>query len=126
MLTEQDKNKTLRTLIGHAHEGMAKAAHIVDSHRKQAEAVEALIPQILEALENSRKMDYSDRSKVASWLRNPVSAAQYMLELVKSANTDSGSLGHASRKTAQAQNMSSSERNKADALERLREGLAYI
>lgn len=78
MLTEQQRDSQVCDLIECAQECMAKSAQIQQAAYTRAQEVEALIPSTLEALVAHNHIAPEDRKKVASWLRNPVSALQFI------------------------------------------------
>lgn len=81
MLTKEARNNALCELIGHAHEGLAKAAHIREADYRRSQQIEAAIPDVLNSLVENRRIAPGDTLKTAAALRDPVSALQ-LLKLV--------------------------------------------
>lgn len=87
MLSEQERNQLVFELIGNAQEGMSKAAAIQRARQQQRQEVEALIPAAINALVENRRIAPGESMKVASWLRNPVAAIQFLTEVAAHDNS---------------------------------------
>lgn len=96
MLTEQQRDSQVCDLIECAQECMAKSAQIQQAEYKRSQEIEAIIPDTLDALTENHHIAPEDRKKVASWLRNPVSAIQFLKTVAENVNQprNNNSLGY--------------------------------
>ena len=108
-MNEQEYQQTLYNLIGHGNEAIAKAAKIRSAQYKQAQAVEAAIPEVLNALVENRRIAAGDTIKVANVLRDPVSTLQLLKEVAGHNNQPSSNIGK-TYKTASSRGTTKAER----------------
>lgn len=109
MLNEQQRNVALYELLGHASEGMAKAAQIRESQHRQAQEIEALIPDTLNALVAGRVIEPGQVTKYASYLRNPGAALELLKLAAERRGTSKASLGTTYKTASAAGQLSSRE-----------------
>ena len=81
MLNNMERDQLIYELIGSAQAGMAKAAAIQQAQNQRQQEAEALIPQVINALVENQRIAPGEAIKVASWLRNPTAALQFMAEI---------------------------------------------
>jgi len=99
MYTDQERDHMVFDLISCAHEGMAKAAAIHAAKQQQDREVEAMIPNVLDALVTNRRIAPGETVKVAGWLRNQATTLQFLAELAAHDNSvPSGKLGSTVKK----------------------------
>lgn len=92
-MNAQEYQNILYNMIGHGNEAIAKAARIRNAQYKQAQAVESVIPDVLTALVDNRRIAAGDTIKVASLLRDPVTALQLLKEVAGHNNQPSSNIG---------------------------------
>lgn len=71
----------LRALIGHAKAGMAQANQICKEAAAREQAVNDLIPDVINALVSNNRIREEQAVKCASYLRDPVMTLQLMQKL---------------------------------------------
>ena len=86
MAQNQTTVQMLQDLIGHAIAGMEKAASIRSEYNEKQAEIEAMIPQVVNALVDNHHISPSKVMKTSQLLRHPFTAL-HMLQKVAS-NTD--------------------------------------
>ena len=77
----------LRALIGHAKAGMAQANEICKEAAAREQAVNDLIPDVINALVSNNRIREEQAVKCASYLRDPVMTLQLMQKLAAHNNS---------------------------------------
>lgn len=91
MLTDEARDKYIFDLIGHGNECVAQAAQIKEAAYRQAQEVESLIPDTINALTANNFIAPGDAIKVATALKNPVSAIQLLKKVASRENVKKAS-----------------------------------
>lgn len=123
MLDNASRDEAIFALIGHANEGMAKAAQIKEADYRRSQEVEAVLPEVLDTLVLNRRIAPELRVKAAAQLRDHVTALEFIKELAnRDAAQAAGSLG-SGYKQATLQGGSTHQQRIADIEERFYQGM---